>query len=272
MKVTETAVVSIQRHSLPPKVNGSLWSGRPSCGEFDFRGRRLRIEVPDPGAVLFPTDCGLSLLAALQTCEEPQLAGRRVFDVGCGSGLYTVAMLAAGASHVTASDINAAALPVAHANVVGNGLDPTSLTCVTADLADYRPAEKFDVVITNPPHLPYDPAYRRADGLESALVAGHDGRGLYDVVVDRIDHLLEPGGTLLMAHSSLADVGRTTTELERQGYSARTLGVFEMDIPLLAYTEHKETMLRRLKQLREAGKAVFDNDRFFVHALAFTRA
>lgn len=256
---------------LPPGVSGSLWSCQPRQGIYDFDGRSLQIVVPDPEQVLFPTDCGLSLLAALNGSGAADVAGKAVLDIGSGSGIYTVAMLAAGAAHVTALDINPAAAAVGRDNVRRNQLDELRLSCVSSGLAEYRPARRFDVVITNPPHLPYDERYATDNGLEAALVAGRNGRALYDTVVERIDDLLVPGGTLFMAHSSLADVERTTAELRARGYLDRTLEICEMDIPLLAYAEHKATMLGHLHELRAAGSASFDGERFYVHALAFRR-
>lgn len=260
-----------RRRVLPVGENGSLWESRPSCGIVGFRGMRLRLAVEDPAEVLFPTDCGLSLLAALDGDGAPDLKGVDALDIGAGSGLYTVALLAAGAERVTALDINPASAAQTTANVVANGLDATRLTCVTAPLEEYTPAERFDLVITNPPHLPYDPSYARGDGLETALVAHSGGRAVYDSVVERMDTLLAPGGTLLMAHSSLAGIGRTVTDLTARGYETDTLEIFEMDIPLLAYAEHKDTMLTLLKERRAAGRAEFDGLRFTVHALLFRR-
>ncbi|MFI5639502.1 methyltransferase [Streptomyces goshikiensis] len=260
-----------RRRVLPAGENGSLWEARPSCGIFEFRGMRLRLTVEDPAEVLFPTDCGLSLIAALNADVVPDLAGVNALDIGSGSGLYTVALLAAGAERVTALDINPASATQTAVNVMANGLDSTRLTCVTSPLEEYSPAERFDLVITNPPHLPYDPSYERKDGLETALVARRGGRAVYDSVVERVDTLLAPGGTLLMAHSSLADIPRTVAELTRYGFEAETLEVFEMDIPLLAYAEHKETMLTLLRERRAEGRAEFDGSRFTVHALMFRR-
>ncbi|MEW1773370.1 methyltransferase [Streptomyces sp. NPDC086777] len=260
-----------RRRVLPVGENGSLWETRPSCGIFEFRGTRLRLVVEDPAEILFPTDCGLSLISALNGDNAPALEGVNALDIGAGSGLYSVALLAAGADRVTALDINPASAAQTTANVVANGLDGTRLTCVTSPLEEYTPDERFDLVITNPPHLPYDPSYATGNGLETALVARRGGRAVYDSVVERMDTLLAPGGTLLMAHSSLADIPRTVAELTARRYASETLEIFEMDIPLLAYTEHKETMLTLLKERRAAGQAEFDGSRFTVHALMFRR-
>ncbi|MEU6539779.1 methyltransferase [Streptomyces sp. NPDC047000] len=261
----------VRRRVLPAGENGSLWETRPSCGIVGFRGLRLRLMVEDPAEVLFPTDCGLSLLAALDGAGAPDLKGVDALDLGAGSGLYSVALLAAGAERVTALDINPASAAQTTANVMANGLDAARLTCVTAPLEEYAPAERFDLVITNPPHLPHDPSYARGDGLETALVAHRGGRAMYDAVVERVDTLLAPGGTLLMAHSSLADIPRTVTDLTRRGYTCDTLEISEMDIPLLAYAEHQDTMLTLLKERRAEGRAEFDGLRFTVHALMFRR-
>ncbi|MGW6972073.1 methyltransferase [Streptomyces sp. NPDC054952] len=260
-----------RRRVLPAGDNGSLWEARPSCGTFEFRGVRLRLMVDDPAEVLFPTDCGLSLLSALNGDGCPALEGVNALDLGAGSGIYSVALLAAGAGRVTALDINPASAAQTSMNVMANGLDVTRLTCVTSSLERYTPVERFDLVITNPPHLPYDPSYARRDGLETALVARRGGLAVYDSVLERVDTLLAPGGALLMAHSSLADIRRTVTELTARGYETETLEIFEMDIPLLAYAEHKETMLTLLKEQRAAGRAEFDGTRFTVHALMFRR-
>ncbi|MBQ0971856.1 methyltransferase [Streptomyces sp. RK31] len=232
---------------------------------------RLRIEVEDPAKILFPTDCGLSLISALDGDNAPGLEGVNALDLGAGSGIYSVALLAAGAQRVTALDINPASAAQTVANVVANGLDVTRLTCVTSPLEEYTPGEQFDLVITNPPHLPYDPSYARNDGIEAALVARRGGRAVYDAVVEQVDALLAPGGTLLMAHSSLADIPRTIRELTARGYTSTTLEIFEMDIPLLAYAEHKDAMLGLLKEQQAAGRAEFDGSRFTVHALMFQR-
>ncbi|MGZ9934975.1 methyltransferase [Streptomyces sp. NC-S4] len=270
--MTDTAIQTLTRHRvLPVGENGSLWEARPSCGIFEFHGMRLRLTVEDPTEVLFPTDCGLSLIAALNGDSTLDLEGVNALDIGAGSGLYSVALLAGGAERVTALDINPASAAQTTVNVMANGLDATRLTCVTSPLEEYTPDERFDLVITNPPHLPYDPSYARKDGLETALVARRGGRAVYDSVVERMDMLLVPGGTLLMAHSSLADIPRTVNELTARGYEAETLEVFEMDIPLLAYAEHKETVLTLLKERRATGRAEFDGSRFTVHALMFRR-
>jgi precorrin-6B methylase 2 len=239
--------------------------------EAEFRGHSLRIQTPETGSVLFPTDVGLSLLRALTLDTGVRLEGVRALDIGCGSGLYTVALLSGGAAHVTALDVNPTCAEVTLDNVTGNGIHPGRVTPMVGDVATLAVDRPWDVVVCNPPHFPYDPAYSADDGIEAALVGGSDGRALYDIVLDRADELLVPGGTLLLTHSSLTDVPRTRDKLRRRGYECRTVQVCELDIPMRRYAAYRDVLLSRLYALRSAGRADFRGLRFEVHTLAATR-
>jgi len=268
-----TEVTGATRVLLPQGVDGALWSDRYRSGVFRFNGRPLRIDVADDEDVLFPSDCGLSLLAALGQPPAIRFTGRRVLDIGCGSGLYTVAALADGAAQVTALDINAQALDATARNVRTNGLPADRLQCVGTGLADYHPrrGQGFDVIVTNPPHLPSDRAYSAEHGLKQALIGGDDGRQLYDIVIDCVPDLLAQDGVVLVAHSSLANVPQTVSRMARLGFAERTLSVTEMDIPLRAYGDHAGVVLERLAVLRRERRAEFSQRRFSVHVLAFSR-
>ncbi|WP_158102585.1 HemK2/MTQ2 family protein methyltransferase [Lentzea kentuckyensis] len=211
-------------------------------------------------------------MAALHRDHSVHIEGKNVLDIGSGSGVYAVAMLAAGAGQVTALDINPAAAEVTAENARRNGLDSGRLTCVTGDLADFQPDRRFDLVVANPPHLPYDDRYSGHGGLETALVGGADGRLLYDLLVSRADDLLGEDGVMIVAHSSLADIARTIDDMSARGFVHQTIEVCEMDIPLVRYAEHRETVLARLAVLRELGCASFDGKRFWVNVLAFSRS
>lgn len=262
---------NVKGRVLPTGVDGSLWSSRPSCGVLEFRGTSIRIEVPDDAeGILFPTDCGLSLLAAVDRDPVLRVEGRRTLDVGCGSGLYSLALLAAGALHVTALDVNAAAIEVTRANAVRNGLALAALTTAVVDVLEFQAETPFDLVVSNPPHLPHHADYS-GDALDTALLGGHSGRSVYDALIDRAQDLVSLGGSLVMAHSSLADVPRTKKELAVLGFGCRTIEVFEMDIPLRGYAGRADSLMRELQLLREKGMAEFEDGRFSVHVLEFQR-
>jgi release factor glutamine methyltransferase len=79
------------------------------------------------------------------------LAGKRVVDVGTGSGILALAAARAGATDVVALDINPMAVSAATDNSRANGLGDR-VTAVCSDLMSaLAPDASFDVIISNPP-------------------------------------------------------------------------------------------------------------------------
>jgi ribosomal protein L11 methyltransferase len=79
------------------------------------------------------------------------VAGRRVLDYGCGSGILAVAAALLGAREVIGTDIDPQALEAARANSHANGVaKATAHYTATDDLPDTSTgAGTFDVVIAN---------------------------------------------------------------------------------------------------------------------------
>lgn len=78
---------------------------------------------------------GLAL--ARHILAHPQIvAGRRVMDLGAGSGLVAIAAARAGAAHVLAVDADADAIAAAEANAAANAV---AIECLHADLLDSAP-------------------------------------------------------------------------------------------------------------------------------------
>lgn len=76
--------------------------------------------------------------------QRSQLAGRRVADIGCGGGILSESMAAAGAK-VTGIDMADAPLAVARLHQAGSGTDVEYLLTDAETLAAERPGE-YDVV------------------------------------------------------------------------------------------------------------------------------
>jgi ribosomal protein L11 methyltransferase len=99
-------------------------------------GRRLWVcphtapPPQDPDAVVVRLDPGLAFgtgthpttALVLQILESLPIAGRRVIDYGCGSGILGLAALKLGAAHVTAVDLDPQALIATRDNAVRNGV------------------------------------------------------------------------------------------------------------------------------------------------------
>ncbi|ROR29593.1 50S ribosomal protein L11 methyltransferase [Inmirania thermothiophila] len=155
----------------------------------DFRpmrfGRRLWVcpstePPPPPPAVAVVLDPGLafgtgthpSTALCLEWLDAAELAGRRVVDYGCGSGILAVAAARLGAAEVLAVDIDPQALAATRANAERNGVAGRIRT-LPADAP--LPAGAADVVLANI--------------LANTLVA----------LAPRLTALLAPDGVLVLA-------------------------------------------------------------------------
>ena len=157
-----------------------------------FRSRRHALAFPGgeisyltkPGVFAYRgTDAGTALLAR----HLPDCTGKRVLDLGCGSGALSLAAFARGAASVEAVDNNAVAIACAERNFAEAGL---AALAVCADLETYA-AEGFDLILTNPPF--------HADGATDYALPGK--------VVATLARMLRPGGEAWLVANQFLDYG-----------------------------------------------------------------
>jgi release factor glutamine methyltransferase len=138
--------------------------------------------------------------------------GADVLDLCTGSGILAVSAGLAGARSVTAVDVSRRAVATARLNGLLNGV---RVRARRGNLLDAVPGERFDVIVANPPYLPAVADEPR--GLQRATEAGPDGRLFVDRLIDRAPDHLNPGGVLLVVHSSLNGVEPSLERIERSG-------------------------------------------------------
>src|ERR1700730_14045582 len=117
------------------------------------------------------------------------LTGKRVADVGTGTGILALAAARAGASRVVALDINPAAVSTAQRNAVSNDYGDR-MTALQSDLlAALPPQPAFEVIISSPPSFPGEPR-------DVADRAWHAGPGYRDIanLFTQAKSRLVPGG------------------------------------------------------------------------------
>lgn len=117
-------------------------------------------------------------------------SGRRVADVCCYTGGFTLPLLRAGAARVTGVDMSGPALALAQANLALNGLDDGRSEFVKSDAFRWLEAareagERYGMVVLDPPRMA-----RSERGLKGAL------RG-YLRLNEAAVGCLEPGGILV---------------------------------------------------------------------------
>ncbi len=118
---------------------------KPSWETYEAAEKELVITL-DPGGA-FGTGTHETTRLCLKKIEEQLVQGENVLDVGCGSGILSIAALKLGAGSVTAIDIDPAATDATRENLELNGVLDHAVV-VTGNLAD-AVSERFDFVIAN---------------------------------------------------------------------------------------------------------------------------
>lgn len=144
------------------------------------------------------------------------LTGKRVADVGTGSGILALAAARAGAESVTAADINPNAALTAAENARANGVGDR-ITAVCSDLLSaVAPRPLFDVILSSPPKHAGKPRNLADRGW-------HAGSNYRDITAlfDQSRERLKPGGRLYIMLSSDSDLDLFATLIDRAGFHAR---------------------------------------------------
>jgi release factor glutamine methyltransferase len=144
------------------------------------------------------------------------LSGKRVADVGTGSGILALAAVRAGAAHVTAVDVNPKAALTAAENARANGYDDHCVALCSNLLSALAPAALFDVIISSPPSFPGEPR-------DIADRAWHAGPNYRDVapLFDQARERLAPGGRVYFLVSSDSDLDLFSALIIKARFRAR---------------------------------------------------
>lgn len=131
------------------KIFGRLMKGEPVqyvLGRAEFSGRWFNVR---PG-VLIPRPETEELCAWI-TADSKASASPKVLDIGTGSGCIAITLqLDMPESKVTAWDISADALDVAHENAQQLG---ANVNFVKQDALNAKPEGEWDVIVSNPPYI-----------------------------------------------------------------------------------------------------------------------
>ena len=176
------------------------------------------------------------LVAGVRERSQPS-----VLEVCTGSGAVALEAAAAGAE-VTAVDVSRRSVATVLLNARLRGVRVRALR---GSLFEPVAGQRFDFIATNPPYVPAADDDLPTSGPERAWDAGRDGRALIDPICAAAADHLQPGGALLMIHSSLCGTEETVSRLRDSGLA--------VDIVARERGPLGPLMLRRVDQLEASG-------------------
>ena len=125
-------------------------------GPFDATVKKQQLEIllqrvkghpkPAPGLEQYSTPATIAADVLWFAYGEGDIAGKKVVDLGCGTGILGIGAKLLGAEEVISLDVDEAALGVAMQNASALGVD---LSLLTVDVKDFP--EPADTVLMNPP-------------------------------------------------------------------------------------------------------------------------
>ena len=165
-------------------------------GEREFWGLPIKV---DPGVLVPRADSEtlISVAVSLRGKEGPY----RILDLGTGSGCLLCAMLSSfpNASGV-AVDQNEDAARLARKNLMALGFEGRATVFVGKWMTAL--SGEFDIVISNPPYIPFGDAGQLSDEVAhfedpQALFAEENGMADYKEIFDGVERLLAPNGLVI---------------------------------------------------------------------------
>jgi len=101
---------------------------------------------PEPGLEQYPTPPAIAADVLYTAFGMGDIGGKRVVDLGCGTGIFAIGASMLGAQEVTGVDIDPKIMKAARANAEAVGCD---ITFIETDVTGIE--GRFDTCIQNPP-------------------------------------------------------------------------------------------------------------------------
>jgi len=160
----------------------------------------INIEICDD--VYEPHDDTELLVSAILE-NETNITGKKVLEIGAGTGLISIILAKKGAD-VTAVDINEKAVECTKRNARINNIN---IEVLEGDLFEPVSGKKYDLIVFNPPYLPEDSLDRYLSlTYREAVIGGEKGNEVIIKFLKDLPNYLSENGKAYFITSSLSDV------------------------------------------------------------------
>jgi release factor glutamine methyltransferase len=171
-----------------------------------FYYRDIAIDVP--GKIYVPAE-DTKLIA--HVLEEEEIKGKKVLEMGCGSGLLSIITAKKGAI-VTSTDLDTEAIKTASANAAAN---KARIRFVESDLFQ-NVSGKYDMIVFNPPYLPDEECEKK----DITYWGGKTGREVVERFIKAAKPFIRTGGEILLLISSLTGEKEVLALFHENGFKA----------------------------------------------------
>ncbi len=194
-----------------------------------FRYKGFSIETDEN--VYEPSDDTYILLDSLEKVDSR--AGSRVLEVGCGTGIISIALSGRAAS-IVACDINPHAVDVCKRNAARNKVK--NVEVAGSDLFS-GVSGKFDLIVFNTPYLPQSLDETVSGEINYAWDGGVDGRKVIERFLAEVSSYLFEGGRIVFLESSLSDYEKSLSYLESAGFKVKIINRLKLHFEELVVIE-----------------------------------
>ncbi|MER7078605.1 release factor glutamine methyltransferase [Saccharopolyspora kobensis] len=174
--------------------------------------------------------------------------GRRVLDLGCGTGALALAAARAGAASVTAVDLSLRSIAATWLNARAHR---APVVVRRGDLFEPVRGQAFDLVLANPPYVPAPTPALPRHRIARCWDAGVDGRQVLDRICAGAVRALTRDGTVLIVQSEVCDESATVARMREAGLRAQ---VIERSIVPFGPVMRARAALLEGRELLEPGR------------------
>lgn len=243
----------------PMLIERILQSARIRYVSSPEKNRKIAIELPTgvvnlviPEGVHHPPPSSIELAKLLDVVQ-----GETVLDLGCGSGILSIAAARLGAKQVLSVDIDPTALDATADNAERNGVREKIKLLAGSWLEPLKQEssiEKFDVIIATPPQTPGTRPFGQRYG-------GQDGTDhLFSILDEAASFLAPQRGRLWLLAISLANPIGVWKRLEKMYSKVSLVHETRRSFTREEYESMNQGLFGHLLDLRSSGRSQFDQD------------
>ena len=181
---------------------------------YDFSTGRIKIDASEG---VYPPHEDSILLARTLEKISGEMKGKKILEMGCGSGFISILLSRTLNQRIFSYDVNPVAIDDTKRNAKSNNAD---IEAIQSDLFE-NVAGKYDFIIFNAPYLPVDDS-EIDDNNRRQWSRNEYGKDIIERFINESKNHLEKNGRIMIVFSSLT--GNVESLFHANGFSYKIIG------------------------------------------------